>query len=221
MRTGKGSSGKRADDTAFWISYSDLMTAMMIVFMLMVAISLLDIHEKQEQREMVRKEIVAELVSRLQQKYPVTIDVQTETITISDGILFGFNEITLTEPGKEFLREFIPEYTDILLGNDRIKEHIAQIIIEGHADNVGSYEANLDKSLGRAYTVSTFLFSPMVAKFANREELKQILTANGRSNMEPKESAEKSRRVEIKFRLKDWDLINANVNGKTSGGLWQ
>ena len=193
----------------------------MIVFMLIVAISLLDIHEKQEQQEMVRKEIVGELVSRLQQKYPVAIDVQTGAITISDGILFGFNEITLTEPGKEFLREFIPEYTDILLGNDRIREHISQIIIEGHADNVGSYEANLDKSLGRAYTVSTFVFSPMVADFANREELKHLLTTNGRANMEPKETAEKSRRVEIKFRLKDWNLIKGNLSGKISGGLWK
>jgi len=196
------------DDKAFWISYSDLMTAMMIVFMLMMATALLEIHEKQEQRDIVRKEIVTELVNRLQERYPVSVDISTGSITISDGILFGFNETKLSPQGKEFLRNFMPEYSDILLGNERVREHVAQIIIEGHADNVGSYEANLDKSLGRAYSVSTFIFNTNeMSAYKNMNQMQQILTANGRANMEPKETAEKSRRVEIKFRLKDWDLI--------------
>lgn len=208
---------KGAAENPFWISYSDLMTALVIVFMLMVASSLLEIHEKQEQREIIRREIVHELVNRLGKKYPVSVDVQTGSITISDGILFGFNETSLTSAGKEFLKNFVPEYTDILLGNPRSKEHIAQIIVEGHADSVGTYEINLDKSLGRAYTVSTYIFSNEVPEFPHREELKKLLTANGRSNMDPKETDELSRRVEFKFRLKDWDLLNTSVGKEMLG----
>jgi len=211
---------KVSDDNPFWISYSDLMTTMVILFMLMVASSLLEIHEKQEQREIVRRQIVDELVNRLGQKYPVSIDVQTGAITISDGILFGFNETTLTDQGKEFLKGFVPEYTDILLGNERAREHVAQIIVEGHADNVGSYEVNLEKSLGRAYTVSTYIFNHNeFPDFPDREALKVILTANGRSNMDPKETAELSRRVEFKFRLKDWDLLNTNLGKELLGAV--
>lgn len=203
---------KQGDDKAFWISYGDLMTAMMILFMLMLASALMEIHEKQEERVKVRNEIVSELVNRLEQKYPVKVDVQTGSITIADGILFGFNDTKLSDRGKLFLRDFIPEYTEVLLGNERIREHVAQIIIEGHADSVGTYEANLDKSLGRAYSVSAYIFSRAdMGDFSGRNELQKCLTANGRANMDPLDTPEKSRRVEIKFRLKDWDLIQTKL----------
>ena len=208
-------SNRQGDDKAFWISYGDLMTAMMVLFMLLVASSLMEIHEKQEERVVVRNEIVSELVTRLEKKYPVKVDVQTGSITIADGILFGFNDTRLSDAGKEFLKEFIPEYTQVLLGNERVRDHIAQIIIEGHADNVGSYEANLDKSLGRAYSVAAFIFSQQdVGEFYGRAELQQRLTATGRANMDPLETSERSRRVEIKFRLKDWDLIQNGLPGR-------
>lgn len=207
-----GGNGKQADDKAFWISYGDLMTAMMVLFMLMLASALMEIHEKQEERAIVRNEIVSELVMRLEQKYPVKVDVQTGSITIADGILFGFNDTKLSEQGKVFLKDFIPDYTQVLLGNERTREHIAQIIIEGHADNVGTYEANLDKSLGRAYSVTSYIFATTeMGNFQGRGDLQQRITANGRANMDPLDTPEKSRRVEIKFRLKDWDLIRNGI----------
>ena len=207
-----GGNGKQGDDKAFWISYGDLMTAMMVLFMLMLASALMEIHEKQEERAIVRNEIVSELVMRLEQKYPVKVDVQTGSITIADGILFGFNDTKLSEQGKVFLKDFIPDYTQVLLGNERTREHIAQIIIEGHADNVGTYEANLDKSLGRAYSVTSYIFATNeMGNFQGRGDLQQRITANGRANMDQLDTPEKSRRVEIKFRLKDWDLIRNGI----------
>lgn len=114
----------------------------------------------------------------------------------------------------------MPEYTDILLGNEKAREHVAQIIVEGHADNVGTYEVNLQKSLGRAYTVTAFIFNQNeVPNFPYEEELKKILTANGRSNMEPKATDQLSRRVEFKFRLKDWDMLNSTVGKELVGAM--
>lgn len=212
---------KKSDESSFfWISYSDLMTTLAILFMLMVASSLLEIHEEQEQRNIIRTQIIDELINRLGQKYPVSIDIQTGAITISDGILFGFNQTSLTDQGKEFLKEFVPDYTDILLGNEKAREYVAQIIVEGHADNVGSYEINMEKSLGRAYTVSSYIFNQNeFPGFPYREDLKSILTANGRSNMDPKETPELSRRVEFKFRLKDWDLLNTKIGAGLLGAI--
>ncbi len=215
-----GSRKRSSEGTFFWISFSDLMTTLAILFMFMVASSLLEIHAEQEQRNVIKKQIVEDLVDKLGQKYPVEIERQTGAITISDGILFGFDETSLTEQGKEFLKGFVPDYTDILLSNEKNREYVAQVIVEGHADNVGSYEINMEKSLGRAYTVAAYIFNQNeFPGFPYRENLKAILTANGRSNMDQKETAELSRRVEFKFRLKDWDLMNTKIGAEFLGAI--
>ena len=72
-----GSRKRSSEGTFFWISFSDLMTTLAILFMFMVASSLLEIHAEQEQRNVIKKQIVEDLVDKLGQKYPVEIERQT------------------------------------------------------------------------------------------------------------------------------------------------
>lgn len=206
-------------ENPFWISYSDLMTALTIMLILMVSAFLLRVHQEKkrldeqkkniDEQQQVKQEIITQLLARLGKKYPVVIDQRTGAVTIADQILFGFDQSTLTKPGEVFLRQFVPDYAAILLKEQRIREHIAQIMVVGFADKKGSYNVNLLRSVERAYAVSTFVFDG-IPNFPQREPLRQVLSTNGRSFMDQKASDTLSRRVEFKFQMKDWDLVKAS-----------
>ena len=139
----------------------------------------------------------------------VDIDTKTGNIKLDDSILFNFGSAELKPEGKEFLKEFIPKYTDVFFGDPKVKKYVTQIVIEGHTDNVGSYLSNLDLSQRRALSVVQFIFGPEMPDFKWSEDLKRIITANGRSNIllikdkNGKIDAAKSRRVEFQFKLDD------------------
>ena len=90
-----------------------------------------------------------------------------------------------------------------------------QIIIEGHSDDMGSYIYNMDLSQKRATEVLKYIYTTM-DNFSNseRQELEKYITANGKSKTDLiyKENGEvdraKSRRVEIKFKLKDEEALD-------------
>lgn len=205
-------------ESPFWISYADLMTALTILLILLVCAFLLKVQQDNakllEQKETIdeqvriKREIIAQLLTRLGKRFPVAIDAKTGAVTIEDQILFGFDQSALTPQGETFLRAFVPEYASILLSEARIRHHIAQIMVVGYADRRGSYDINLLRSVERAYAVSTFIFGG-VPTFSQREPLRQILSTNGRSSMEQKATDDLSRRVEFKFQMKDWDLVKA------------
>lgn len=198
-------------ESPFWISYADLMTALAIMLILMVCAFLLKVQQEKEgldEQIKIKREIIAQLLDRLGSRYPVAIDPRTGAVTIEDQILFGFDQSELTPKGKAFLQGFVPEYAAILLKEARIRNHIAQIMVVGHADHKGSYEINMQRSLDRAYSVSNFIFNG-VPSFREREPLRQVLSANGRSFIEQKASDTLSRRVEFKFQMKDWDMVKA------------
>ena len=110
-------------------------------------------------------------------------------------------------------------YLDVLL-QDSFRDYIAEIIIEGHTDTDGSYEMNMELSHGRAYSVAKFCMDPRNGLAEDKiEQLRGLLTVNGRSYSNPiyeKDAAGNatqdidmaaSRRVEIKFRLKEDEMI--------------
>ena len=92
---------------------------------------------------------------------------------------------------------------------------MAEVIIDGYTDTTGEYADNLDLSQRRAYAVAAYLLSNMYNFLPadQCEELMSKLTANGKSESNPimdgsgNIDMDASRRVEIKFRLKDTEMI--------------
>jgi chemotaxis protein MotB len=122
----------------------------------------------------------------------------------------------LKTSGKEFLDKFIPLYFEVLLMSEN-RDHISEIIIEGHTDDSGGYIYNLELSQKRALEVSKYILSEAekMGRIEN-ENLREILTSNGRSysnliystvNGRKTVNKEQSRRVEFKFSLKNDELI--------------
>lgn len=208
------------EETNFWISYADIMAALLLMFILLLTVVIFEYQETLAEKQ---NEIDAllgvreEIISALQTKFSDTdlsleIDEQTGAIILPGGVFFDTDSTEITNKGIEFLESFIPQYVGILLGPN-FKDYVAQIIIEGHTDDVGSYMYNLELSQNRAFGVVKQIYKEDFTDFKYKETLRDYLTANGRSYSQPikkdgKINREKSRRVEFKFRLKDTEMIN-------------
>ncbi len=166
----------------------------------------------------IRTDIIGALQSAFNNS-SMSVDAQTGSITFSSDVLFRYGSAALTSESQSSLKEIIPMYLDILL-RDEFRDYIAEIIIEGHTDTDGSYEMNMELSHGRAYSVAKFCMDSRNGLTEDKiEQLKGLLTVNGRSFSNPiytKDAAGNptseidmaaSRRVEIKFRLKEDEMI--------------
>lgn len=161
----------------------------------------------------IRTDIIGELQERFNNS-SMQVDAQTGSITFSSDVLFRYNSATLTKDSKETLKEIIPMYLEVLL-QDNYRSYIAEIIIEGHTDTDGGYASNMTLSYNRANSVAQFCLNKSNGLSENKiEQLQELLTVNGRSFSSPiyKAGSEEidmaaSRRVEIKFRLKEDEMI--------------
>ncbi|WP_163152241.1 OmpA family protein [Anoxybacillus sp. MB8] len=213
---------RKKAEVNYWMSYADLMSAMLMVFALLLTLVILDYRELLEKKEKQIKEVVSvktEIIKALTEEFEksnmsIEIDQQTGAIRFPGSILFKTNSSEISEEGKTFLKKFIPKYMGILL-QDRFKNEISSIIIEGHTDKQGTYMYNMSLSQSRAYSVLAYIYSEQFPNFKERELSKKYITANGRSFSSPltdekgQYDPERSRRVEFLFRLKEDEAIKA------------
>lgn len=161
----------------------------------------------------IRTDIIGDLQTKFNNS-SMSVDPQTGSITFSSDVLFRYGSATLTKESQETLKEIIPMYLDVLL-QDTYRGYIAEIIIEGHTDTDGSYQSNMELSYNRANAVAKFCQDSKNGLSKEKiEQLQHLLTVNGRSYSSPvyKEGSTEidmpaSRRVEIKFRLKEDEMI--------------
>ncbi len=164
--------------------------------------------------------VKADLISALKQEFDqhslnVTIDEADGSIALDSNVLFGYNENELTEEGNNMLGELLPIYCKVLMA-EQYQDYLAEIRIDGYTDTMGDYLYNLQLSQERALAVANYLLSISGSFLTEQEEenLRSKLTANGHSMSNPVYdengaiNMDASRRVEIKFSLKDEEMIN-------------
>lgn len=243
------------DGPSFWLSYSDMMAGLLLMFVIIIAFSMMQARQQVETNQRLATELEQEketyekkkkelenknselqmqlnkiigvrtnLIETLKDAFEETdskveIDDQTGAIMFDASILFDFNQSNLKPSGQEFLNEFLPQYLSVIM-SEKFKPYIAEIIIEGHTDSVGGYISNLNLSQRRALAVASYCLQENGTVLSSKqvEELKPIITANGRSysnlilNDDGTENRDASRRVEFKFRLKEDEMIEEMKN---------
>ena len=163
----------------------------------------------------VRTQIIADLSSALREaNISATVDPTSGAIALASDVLFATGESELTEAGRGRIDAFLPVYLDVLF-SEEYRGYVSEIIIEGHTDSVGSYISNLLLSQQRAYSVASYVLAdgyPYISE-ETREHLRQVTTANGRSESDliyaadGTEDQSASRRVVFKFRLTDEQMV--------------
>ena len=145
----------------------------------------------------------------------VDIDAQTGALTLEASVMFDYDQAELTDTGKQALEQILPIYCKVLLQDD-YRKYLAEIIIDGYTDTDGDYSYNLQLSQQRSLAVAQYLLD-IQGNFLDStqaQNLQNYLTVNGHSMANPVLDADgnvdkdASRRVEIKFRLKDEEMID-------------
>ena len=162
----------------------------------------------------------AEMIKELKAEFEkegvnINIDDDTGAMTLDADVLYAYNDDVLAEEGKAVLYEVLPIYCRVLL-NDKNLPNVAEIVIDGYTDDQGGFEYNMGLSQRRALSVMNYLLE--ISKEWLDEDgvatLQGKLSANGHSfnNLIYKENgevdADASRRVEVKFRLRDDEMLN-------------
>lgn len=222
-------SGTALEADHYWMSYSDLMAGVLLMFILLLVLALQQNAVERSTREAeiqslrlrieqqlgISQRIIAALEARIREKEQVLrieVDQQTGAIRFGEGILFDYGSARPSPAGRQQLDSFFPLYAEVLLGDPEFRPHVAQIIVEGHTDSDGGYMSNLALSQARATAVTEhLLMSSRLLPW--REELERFLTANGRSESEPIDTnatdagRQNNRRIEFKFRLRDQEAF--------------
>lgn len=203
-------------DNPFALSIGDLMAGVLFIFILLLAGSILKVEEEldplREQRE-AKRHVIEKLTGELEE-FDVEVDPTNGVIRIKEGVLFAYDRSDLSNEGENFLDRFIPKYSRILLSDSLAREQLAQIIIEGHTDRNGNYLYNMNLSLNRANSVVQYVYAPTFDTFAYKYRFRNLLSVNGRSFEQLRDSTNSAanRRVEFKFRFKDLELVNETID---------
>jgi len=156
----------------------------------------------------IKIKVIAELKHSLGEN--IQIDENSGSLRLSSNILFDRGSAELKQSSKKELKKVFIDYIGALILNSNIKSQIDRIVIEGHTDSDGGYLFNLNLSQKRAYAVMNYL---LTLQFTKDNKIKPLLVASGRSYLDTvmidgKEDKDASRRIEIKFSLKNDDALN-------------
>ena len=155
----------------------------------------------------IKLKVIAELKASLGSK--INIDKKSGSLRLASNILFDKGSAVLKNGAKSQLKANFIDYVSTLINNKNIAEHLDKIIIEGHTDSDGSYLYNLKLSQQRAFAVMNYL---LTLDYIKKNNIKEKLVASGRSYLDVikyngVEDKDGSRRIEIKFKLKNQDAM--------------
>ena len=203
-----------------WISVSDLMSGLMMVFLLIAII-----YAKTNQKQViewvnVEEEIYQALVSEF--KDDLTdwqAEIERETLTIrfmSPEMLFARGSDDLRDSFKHILNDFFPRYVQLLVS--RFSEQIAEVRIEGHTSSEfgalpsdKAFLKNMELSQDRTISVLKYSFGLREVTPHNKW-MQEHITALGLSSARlvlkgGEENRTKSRRVEFAIRTNTKDVL--------------
>lgn len=214
----KGRSGRPKGDgeKPFWISYADLMTAMMTLFLAamavtMVAISteIVEVVSPGEKREEAIQNICGQVSKAFSGHPSIKVDCTRQRISFGEVGRFAQNDYRLPAEANKTLAELVPAVLAAADSPDG-KRWLKQVVIEGFTDTDGSYLYNLHLSLQRSEWVMCLLLDPRknTALSLNEEQLqrvRQLFLAGGVSFNNAKQSKDESRRVELRLEFRPLD----------------
>jgi chemotaxis protein MotB len=220
-------------DHEYWLSYSDLLAGLLMVFTLMLLAALYTYQSGVEgvyEILSVRQEVIEDLQRQFQEGETRVVEVQPDgTVRFADQVLFEENSADLSPEGREQLQAFARQYVQLIFGTrdfEDFRRQLEAIVVEGHTNDNGSYVYNLALSQARAFAVMEVLLGEAAGYQA---QLQRYVTANGRSfaalvcqdstvDQRAVELQDRcrghggvdkgaSRRIEIRFQLRDGNLL--------------
>lgn len=222
-----------------WISLSDMMTWLMLVFLLIAILVMSEIQEDEKEKNRVlleysnvKNEIYKDLKKAFEEKeqdWDMTIDDDLTIKFSNPEVLFEANSSIIRPRFSFILEEFVPEYLEII-DSAKYDNKIKEVRVEWHAGRCleSEYWICLNLSQWRANSVMQNIFSsPTFLSFDSRQQqkIKFLFTSNGMSNWKNLDSAWEyvyysnndldpwvSRRVEFRIVTNSEELVDELLN---------
>lgn len=224
IRKSGGGSGEGGGEgnNVFWTTMSDLMLGLSIIFMTLFVLAMTGFTQETIKQQQSQIEASKELVEKLRDAdIQATVDPLTGDVKISDLELFDVNSYVLSARGKQYLDKLIPIYFENIFTRPDLLENITNIVVQGHTDSQQfanlkteneQYVRNMTLSLQRANSVAEYIFKTKINP-EYEEAIRKMLVVEGRSYsfpilVEGKEDFDKSRRVELKLKVKTYDIVS-------------
>lgn len=212
-RYAKKPRSKDEGEKPFWISFADLMTALMTLFLVVMAVSLMVVTKKINEATQAEKERSSEILDICTsikddptlKNQLITVDCKENRINFGEAGRFGHNDYRLNAEGITALSALVPVVLEAA-NSENGKKWFKQIVIEGFTDTDGSYLYNLNLSLRRSEWVMCSLLDPtfnqeLTLTETQKNQIKQLFLAGGVSFNAAKDSKEASRRVELRMQF--------------------
>ena len=208
-------------EEAQWISLSDLMTGLMMMFMLIAIAFMMKVEADAAKikrvailYDQVRHELYGELYNEFKKdlgSWGAEITPDLAVRFQEPEVLFNTGEDKLKPKFQRILQDFFPRYIKIVTA-EKYKDKVQEIRIEGHTSSLWAGAANPEEAyfnnmgLSQSRTRSTLRFVlglPGVQKDA--DWIRKHTTANGLSSSHliedgEKEDTQRSQRVEFRIR---------------------
>lgn len=218
-----------------WISLSDMMTGLMLIFLLIAILTTAQVVARENERKAVltefdltKEEIYQDLESAFgEKKDDWGIEITRDLIVKFNNpeLLFNKDEASLKNEYRIILNEFIPQYLEIV-NREKYKDNIKEVRIEGNTAAFTfahpTYMSTIELSQGRANSVLSYILDhPYFGNLSEKDsdKITYWFSANGLGNGRTLDSSGKftyiskekvspiSRRVEFKIVTTSDELI--------------
>jgi len=219
----------RENNSGMSSSFTDLMTSMAVIFILLLCASL---NNAQQEGQTTRNSVLVEMQKALKDFVAGGIEVKSDpkdplgllVLVPEDLLAFRFDQADLSPAGESFLETFIPKLSRIVC-LPQFANEINSIVVEGHTDSAGTARHNWDLSQKRSMSVVRASLNILDENSVNEEEstFLQLLSASGRGSAElitgpsGEEDSPSSRRVVFKLRFRSLEqktLLAAFQSGR-------
>lgn len=205
----------------FWISFSDLMTACMTVFLIVMIVTVVAMKEEiarinlstafARERQAEIEQFAEQLKESSEETAPkVNVSIIKDTVRVDMGsaVHFVSGSADISSGGSKFLRAYFPKVLQAAQ-TDIGKKWLKRVVVEGFTDIDGTYLFNLDLSLQRSRKVVCAMYAPAgpgerAMTQAELEQIRDLFLVGGYSFNSMQASKAKSRRVDLK--LEFWQV---------------
>jgi Membrane MotB of proton-channel complex MotA/MotB len=200
-------------ESPFWISYSDLMTALMVLFLVAMAVALLGVTHGLRKMDETRQTRASAIQNCLSDMATITQKPEFQGArlrgqTIEFGPLAEFPKNSNMPDTRHIgaLRSLVPQILEAAR-SPQCQTWLKRFVLEGYASQEGSYLHNLNLSLERSQRVLCVLLdaqAPQAPSLTDRKAIRELFLVGGSSfNSAVTNSPEKSRRVELRLEFKE------------------
>lgn len=194
----------KSNNDSNWISFSDVMTGLMVIFMFIAISYIIKVQEKQKERDIIfeefkstKEDLYAELKEEFKddfQQWDVELDKDLSIKFTNPDVLFEIGEDDIRPYFAQILNEFLPRYFDVIL-QEKYQDKISEIRIEGHTDTRPAFSIDDDPYIGNV----------MLSQSRSAQVLKYFRSMSYYQSLSP----------EVESKLQFWLTANGLSYGRT------